>query len=48
MHSFWKRKKDSQYIKKKIENEILSQKENITSEKVMIIEIIFLICLPAG
>ena len=40
--------KGCQYREEDSENKILSQKEYITSEKVKIIEIIFLFCLPAG
>ena len=40
--------KGSQYREKDSENEILSEKEYITSKKVKIIEIIFQFCLPEG
>ena len=37
-----------QYGEEDYENKILLQKEHITGEKVKIIEIIFLFCLPAA
>ena len=40
--------KGCQHGKEDSKNKILSQKEYITGEKVKIIEIIFLFCLPAG